>query len=113
MSGIFDTIIAFIWRWRDKRERRIERFVDGFQRLYKDGVKLEILIPAGINNMRNDKEIALAFEALMTVIPGHPLRGNWRPRVEKVGYKRFFDRVAESGKILNIESIETFLRELE
>jgi len=111
---IFTLFISIRRRFKDAREKRIERFVDEFRKLYKnDGVKLEILIPAGINNMRNDKESKLAFEALISVIPGHPLRGNWKPRVERVGYKTFFSHVIKSGKILDKESIETFLGELE
>lgn len=114
LNALINLFISIRRRFKDKREKRIERFVDEFRKLYKnDGVKLEILIPAGINYMENDKEIILAFEALMKVIPNHPLRGNWKPRVEKVGYKRFFSHVTNSGKILDTKSIETFLRELE
>ena len=111
--GLLVTLLSLIRRFKDKREKRIERFVDDFRNLYKnDGLKLEILIPAGINNLKNDKEIKLAFEALMRVVPNHPLR-NWKPRVENVGYKRFFIRVVKSGKILDKNSIEIFLSELE
>ena len=111
--GLFITLCSSIRRAKDKRERRIERFVDEFRELYKNtGVKLEILIPAGINNMKNEKEIELAFEALMKVIPNHPLR-NWKIRIEKAGYKRFFNHVSNSGKILDSESIEKFLSELD
>lgn len=114
LNTLINLFISIRRRFKDKREKRIERFVDEFRKLYKnDGVKLEILIPAGINYMENDKEIKLAFEALMKVIPNHPLRGNWKPRVEKVGYKRFFSHVINSDKILGKGSIETFLRELE
>ena len=45
----------------------------------KAGVKLEILIPAGINSLKNDKEIESAFDTLMGVIPNHPLR-HWKTR---------------------------------
>ena len=106
-------LIDSIRRFKDKREKRIERFVDEFRNLFRNGgLKLEILIPAGTNNLKDDKEIELAFEALMRVIPNHPLR-NWNPRAEKVGYKRFFTHVVKSGRILDKDSIETFLSELE
>ncbi len=106
-------IFRSIRRSKEKTEKRIEKFVDEFRRLYKnDGFKLEILVPAGINNLKNDKEIKLAFEALMKVIPNHPLR-NWKTRVEKVGYQRFFRHIVNSGRVLNKHSIETFLRECE
>ena len=81
--------------------------------LYNDnGHKLEILIPAGINNLKNDKEIGLAFERLIRIIPNHPLR-NWKMRVEKIGYQKFFRHVANSGKPLNKHSISAFLEEYE
>ena len=117
--GVFvlSSIIAYVcWvinRSKDKTEKRIERFINEFRRQYKDaGAKLEILIPTGINTFKNDKEIRLAFEALMQVVPNHPLR-NWKERVEKIGYKRFFSHVVNSGRILDVNSIESILKELE
>ncbi len=117
---VISSFIALIcWKIRsvrqsnEKAEKRIEKFVDEFRKLYKDdGIKLEILIPSGINNLKNDKEIILAFESLIKVIPNHPLR-NWKTRVEKEGYQRFFRHVVNSGRILNKHSIENFLNELE
>jgi len=106
-------IIRSVRQSNEKAQKRLEKFVDEFCKLYKDdGKKLEILIRAGINNLKNDKEIKSAFENLMKVIPNHPLR-NWKIRVEKVGYKRFFEHVLNSGMILNKHSIETFLNEYE
>lgn len=105
------SIFRSIRRSKEKTEKNIERFIDEFRKLYKnDGVKIEMLIPAGINSLKNDKEIKLAFEALMEIIPKHPLR-NWKARVEKVGYKRFFNHIVNSGRILDKDSIEAFLRE--
>jgi len=110
---IIISIFRSIRRSKEKIEKSTERFIDEFRKLYKNaGVKLEILIPAGINILKNDKEIKLAFEALMKVIPNHPLR-NWKDRVEKVGYKRFFSHIVKSGRILDEDSIEIFLRECE
>jgi len=48
----------------------------------------------------------------MEVIPNHSLR-NRKERVEKIGYKRFFSHIVNSGRILDKDSIETFLSELE
>ncbi len=96
---------------RDKAEGRVDKFVNDFRSLYKnDEIKLEILIPAGINLLKNDKEIKLAFETLMKVIPKHPLR-NWKAKVEETGYQRFFRYVANSGQPLNKYSIDIFLEE--
>ena len=109
----FVSISRSIRRSKEKTEKRIERFIDEFRKLFKNaGVKLDILIPAGINSFKSDKEIKLAFEALMEIIPNHPLR-NWKTRVEKIGYKRFFSHIVNSGRILDKNSIETFLREFE
>ena len=107
------SIFRSIRRSKEKTEKKIERFIDEFRKLFENaGVKLDILIPAGINSFKSDKEIKLAFEALMEIIPNHPLR-NLKTRVEKIGYKRFFSHIVNSGRILNKDSIETFLRELE
>jgi len=107
------SIFRSIRRSREKTEKRIERFIDEFRKLYKnDGVKIEILIPAGINSFKSDKEIRVAFDALMEIIPNHPLR-NWKTRVEKIGYKKFFSHIVNSGRILDRDSIETFLKEFE
>jgi hypothetical protein len=106
-------IIRSVRQSKEKSEKRVEKFVDEFRNLYKDdGIKLEILIPAGINNLKNDKEIKLAFESLIKVVPNHPLR-SWKTRIEKVGYQRFCRYVVNSGGILNKHSIETFLNEYE
>lgn len=113
LLGIIISILSSFRRSKEKRQERIQCFNGDFRSLYKnDGFKLKLLIPAGINNLKNDKEIKRAFESLMLIIPNHPLR-NWKDRVEKVGYKNFFTHVAVSGKELNKDSIETFLNELE
>jgi len=96
-----------------KREERIRQFVDNFQRLYKGtGRKLEVLIPAGINNLKNDGEIKEALERVANITSGHPLR-KWKDRVERIGYKKFFSYVMESGKELNADTIEGLLKNLE
>ena len=79
-------------RSKEKTEKSIERFIDEFRKLYKKtGVKLDILIPAGINSLKNDKEIESAFDTLIDVIPNHPLR-HWKTRAswerEFVGVRR-------------------------
>ena len=107
------SIVGLIIHFSKEREKRIKGFVDNFCKLYKNnGYKLEILIPAGINTLKNDREIKTALEHLANVRPGHSLR-NWKDRVEKVGYKKFFCHVARSGSSLNKQSIENFLNNLE
>jgi len=116
--GVFALSLIFLFfqqrrRAKDKAEQRANAFVESFKRLYKGGgYKLEILIPAGIANLKNDKEIRSAFVLLVKFIPNHPLR-NWKGRVENAGYKRFFNYVASSGRELNKVSIEEFLEHFE
>ena len=98
----------------DKRQERIKKFVDEFKKLCHGaaGRKLLHLIPAGINNLKSNREIKKGFKNLILTIPGHPLRTN-KDRVEKIGYKKFFRYVAEVGDPLNKTSIVVFLNELE
>ena len=111
--GLFILVFQQHQRAKDKEEKRVSGFVESFSKLYKGGgYKLEVLVPAGIASLKNDKEIRIAFESLMKIIPNNPLR-NWKDRVEKVGYKRFFDYVATSGRELNKETIEGFLDHFE
>lgn len=111
--GLFIAVLSSIRRSRDKREERIRRFVDSFREIYTGGGrKLRLLIPAGINNFKNNREIEKGFQALVNVIPNHPLR-NWNERIKRVGYKRFFGYVASFGRELNANNIEEFLGELE
>ena len=111
--GLFILVFQRHQRAKDKAEERVSTFVDSFGKLYGGGgYKLEVLVPSGIANLKNSKEIRHAFDLLVKVIPNHPLR-NWKDRVEKVEYKRFFDYVAASGRELNKESIEEFLRHFE
>lgn len=111
--GLFILCFQQHQRAKDKAEKRVSGFVESFRKLYKGGgCKLEALVPAGIASLKNDKEIRMAFESLVKIIPNHPLR-TWKDRVEKVGYKRFFDYVVASGRELNKETIEGFLSHFE
>jgi hypothetical protein len=60
-----------------------------------------LLIPAGINNLKNNNEIEKGFHTLVNVIPNHPLR-QWRDRVKGLGDKRFFSHVAASGTVIEL-----------
>lgn len=111
--GLFIFLYQQRQRKKDKVEQRVRAFVDNFQTLYKGGgCKLEVLVPAGIACLKNNKEIRDGLELLAKVIPKHSLR-NWKDRVEKVGYKKFFDYVVSTGIELNIVSIEEFLGHFE
>ena len=113
LSSIIALIVWAVNRANDQSEKRIERFVDEFRRQFKNaGVKLNILIPAGINSLKNDKEIRCAFEKLMEIVPNHPLR-SWKERAEKIGFKKFFSHIVDTGRILDSDNIEIYLKELE
>jgi hypothetical protein len=111
--GLFILLFQQRQRAKDKAEQRVNAFVESFRKLYKGGgYKLEVLVPAGIAGLNNDREVRRAFELLVKVIPNHPLR-NWKGRVEKVGYKKFFDYAVASGRELNKVSIEESLGHFE
>lgn len=108
------TLILYTYKYyKDKREKRIQQFVGKFSARYKhNGRLVEALIPAGITNLKNDREIRNAFKRLSNSIQNHPLSG-WKDRVERLGYKLFFDSVENSDVELNTHSIETVLDQLE
>ncbi len=97
-----------------KRQERIDKFVDEFRILYHGGAKLPLLGKAGINTLKSNREIKKGLKTLILSFPGHPFRDDKvRNRVEKIGYKKFFGYVNESGSVLNKTSIVTFLNELQ
>lgn len=106
-------LISVLFRISDKREKRIDSFINTYRNLYKGaGVKLDILIPSSICNLENDYEIKTALEKVEKLGHGHPLR-QWKGRIEKVGYKKFFLHVLKSKRELNSISIEELLCEIE
>jgi hypothetical protein len=97
-------------RHKDKQEKRIEFFVHNFKSHLQNGYFLEILIPSGISNLKNNKEIDKALNMVKNTIGRHPLR-KWNEPIKKIGYKRFFLAVSNSGKNLNKHSIENFINQ--
>jgi len=90
LIGILITIRHFNISQENKR---IDDFEKNFFGIYKnDGCVLECLIPAGIVNLKNDKEINNALDRLRNRIGFHPLR-TWDSEIEKIGYKKYFQRV--------------------
>jgi hypothetical protein len=106
-------LISVLFRISDKREKRIDYFINSYCNRYKGaGIKLEILIPSGICNLENDYEIKTALEKVEKLGHGHPLR-QLKGRIEKVGYKKFFLHVLKSERELNSISVEELLCEIE
>ena len=108
------TLILYSYKYyKDKREKRIQQFVDKFHARYKhNGCILEALIPAGITTLKNELQIRNAFKKLTNIIQDHPL-GNWKDRIESIRYKIFFDLIENSGIELNKHSIKTILDRFE
>lgn len=95
------------------RSHRIQEAFEKYDNLYeRGGHRLKCLIPSGIHCLKSDREIKHYFQLVMTIEPHHPLR-QWKGRIEKIGYKKFFDHVFKSGLALDKESIEGFISDLE
>ncbi len=112
LIGVVIGVVNLFWRISDKRQARIKDFVDRFGNLYHGGQKLPLLVKAGIHTLKSNREIEKGLKALILIYPGHPFRNDKvRNRVKKIGYKKFFRYVNESGSVLNRMSIVTFLNE--
>ena len=106
--GIF--IPIYLYMSKTKRER-INKFVETFLNKYKkEGTALEVLIPSGICNLKSHKEISKALIMVKNHIQIHPLR-KWNDKIIKIGYKKFFSLVVNSGTKLNKNNIDKFIEE--
>lgn len=95
-----------------RRDGRINDFITPFFSKYRGaGRALEPLIPSGINNLKNDKEIKTALRQLENRLGFHPLR-RWNADIEKIGYKKFF-KVVVTGLhgTLNANNIDKYIEE--
>jgi hypothetical protein len=91
-------------------EKRIEEFEKNFFSAYKnDGRVLEFLIPAGIVNLKNDDEIAMAIERIGNRLRFNPLR-IWDEDIKRIGYKDFFQKVANGPGPLNKDVIGVYIQ---
>lgn len=89
IAGLF----GLFFYLRNLSNKRIDDFEKNFFAIYKnDGCVLECLIPAGIANLKNNKEIESGLARLRNRIGFNPLR-TWNSDVKKIGYKKFFKRV--------------------
>lgn len=113
LAGFASVVVAVSVYLYRKRSLRIQEAFEKYDSLYeRGGHRLKCLIPSGVHCLKSDREIKKYFQLVMTIEPHHPLR-QWRERVEKIGYKRFFDYVFKSGNALHKGSIENFIAELE
>ena len=70
------TVLIF---YRQKRDNRIDHFIQNFNSNRETGHPkrvIEYLIPSGINNLKNDKEIKIALSNLENIHGRHPLQTN-------------------------------------
>lgn len=83
------TVLIF---YRQKRDNRINHFIQNFNSNRETGHSkrvIEYLIPSGINNLKNDKEIKIALSSIENIHGRHPLQTN-NEEIKKIGYKNFF-----------------------
>jgi hypothetical protein len=89
VAGLF----GLFFYLRNLSNKRIDVFEKNFFEIYKnDGCVLECLISSGVANLKNDKEIETGLGRLRNRIGFNPLR-KWDNDVNKIGYKKFFQRV--------------------
>jgi hypothetical protein len=94
-----------------QQNNRLDKFEkDFFDKYENDGCVLECLIPAGINNLKNEKEIKKVLNRLQNRLGFHPLR-NLDEKINIIGYKKFFLKVKSSKKILNKDTIIELISE--
>ena len=92
-------------------EKRIDHFIDNFNRNRKAGHSKRVidhLIPGGINNLRDDKEIESALLNLERVHGRHPLRDN-HEQIKQIGYKNFFLWSSKQRDKLTKDNINEFI----
>ncbi|ALM70717.1 hypothetical protein [Vibrio vulnificus] len=98
---------------RSKKNERINRVFQKYCETYKnDGYRLKCLIPSGIHTLKSDSEVKVFFNLVLTIEPKHPLR-HWDSSIQRIGYKKFFDHVFQSGKVLTKYNIDKLIAELE
>lgn len=94
---------------KSQKNKRLDDFENNFSRMYtNDGCVLECLIPAGILNLKNDKEINDALERLKNRLRINPLR-TWKDDIEIIGYKKLFQRVVNGPGPLNKNTIQVYI----
>jgi len=93
----------------NSKRKRMNDVIEQFRVLHiNDGNKLQWLIPSGIANLRNDKEISQVLSTINNILQYHPLR-QWNDQVKKIGYKNFFDDFVKNGQVLNKTTIQEYL----
>jgi len=98
-----------------QQNKRIDDFIQNFFQVYKgSGVVMELLLPSGINNLINDKEIEKALEKLKNRIGFPPFRQESRIQfIKKYGYKKFFQYAIDKKIQINPTSVDLLMEELE
>lgn len=92
-------------------EERIAHFIDNFNNSRKFGHQkrvIEHLIPSGINNLKNDKEIESVLLNLERVHGRHPLQNN-NEEIKQIGYKDFFIWSSKQRGSLTKDNINDFI----
>jgi hypothetical protein len=112
ISGLLSVIILVRHRSKDKKDARLQNFIDKYENNYQGGGRfLEALIPSGINLLKNDKEISEALNSLQSIYHTHPLR-QWDSDINTKGYKKFFRHAVNRTNELTANNISEFIGEL-
>ena len=97
-------------READKREKRIDQFVNDYVDRARRHVNTGItaLIPARIFRLKDDGEIRESLDICAKQLGKHPL-GKSKEMLEDVDLKAFFEFVASRGNNFATESVEQVL----
>ncbi|MCK5313007.1 MAG: hypothetical protein KAJ62_12900 [Desulfobacteraceae bacterium] len=102
------TVLIF---YRQKRDNRIDHFIQNFNNNRETGYSkrvIQYLIPSGINNLTNDKEIKMALSNIENIHGRHPLQTN-NEEIKKIGYKKFFLWSSKERDSLTKNNIKDFI----
>ncbi|EGQ8083333.1 TPA: hypothetical protein ACMDQ5_004646 [Vibrio parahaemolyticus] len=111
--GVIFGVFKLYFGYRNKKNERINNVFNKYCEIYNnDGSRLKCLIPSGIHTLKSDSEIRSFFRLTMTIEPSHPMR-QWDHCVKRIGYKKFFSYVFQSGCGLTKYNIDEFIAELD
>ena len=104
--GIFFAALIPLYLYdKRKRDERIKNVRNTFFDKYQnDGRAIKLLIPSGINGLKNNNEINSALNDIKNRLGNHPLR-DWDKKIKKIGYKKFFNFVVTSRNALTKSTI--------
>jgi len=105
LVGLFGSLAAILIFERKRRDGRIGKFLADFDREFQVHRRtIATLIPAGVNNLKNNREIELAFRNIQSTKGRHPL-SPFENEIRKRDYKKFFRFAASHRDMLTKSTI--------